>query len=205
MPSLRITVGALTLASLVTATTPAGAKPPPPKTYNRTHNKTHNKSKHAVRRHDALHASAGGSTHGQINDGVTLTPFPSQASATRRALAENRRDRLADAEKAARAATVEGDRWETVLFHLRDLDSRSDPEGCFWRLVAYYRQGQIERARRVRETCELPSRDLAMLEAEDAEAASIQTPLALAEAEQAPAPVANPAAYAGAPPTRHER
>jgi len=56
-----------------------------------------------------------------------------------------------------------------VLFDLRDLDSRSDPEGCFWRLVAYYRLGQIERARQVRQTCELPSRDQAILEAEDAD------------------------------------
>ena len=149
--------------------------------------------------------SAVGPTHGAINENVTLTPFPSQASATRRALAQNRRDRLADAEKAARAAAVEGDRWETVLFHLRDLDSRSDPEGCFWRLVAYYRLGQIERARQVRQTCELPSRDHAILEAEEAEASSIQAPLALAERDHAPPPVANPSAYAGAPPTRQDK
>ena len=118
---------------------------------------------------------------------------------------QNRRDHLTDAEKAARAAAVEGDRWETVLFHLRDLDSRSDPEGCFWRLVAYYRLGQVERARQVRQTCELPSRDQAILEAEDAEAASIQAPLALAERDHAPAPLANPAAYGGAPPTRQDK
>ncbi|HSS39295.1 MAG TPA: hypothetical protein VLT58_11045, partial [Polyangia bacterium] len=165
----------------------------------------HGKSKHWVHRNDASHTTATGPTHGTINEDVTLTPFPSQASATRRALSQNRRDHLTDAEQAARAAAVEGDRWETVLFHLRDLDSRSDPEGCFWRLVAYYRLGQIERARQVRQTCELPSRDQAILEAEDAEAASIQAPLALAERDHAPAPVANPAAYGGAPPTRQDR
>jgi hypothetical protein len=92
-----------------------------------------------------------------------------------------------------------------VLFHLRDLDSRSDPEGCFWRLVAYYRLGQIERARQVQQTCELPSRDLAILEAEDAEAASLQPPLALAERDHPPPPMANPSPYTGAPPTRLDR
>jgi hypothetical protein len=201
MASLRITVGAVTLGLVLAATAPASAKPPAPK----KHNTTHGKSKHWVHRNDGVHAPAARPTQGVINEGVTLTPFPSQASATRRALAQNRRDRLADAEQAARAAAVEGDRWQTVLFHLRDLDSRSDPEGCFWRLVAYYRLGQLERARQVRETCELPSRDQAILEAEDAEAASIQAPLALAEREHAPPPVANPSAYAGAPPTRLDR
>ncbi len=102
-------------------------------------------------------------------------------------------------------ATAQDDRWQTVLFHLRDLDSRADPEGCFWRLVAYYRLGQIERAKQVRRTCELPSRDEAMLEAEEAEAASMQPPLALAEMDHPPAPVPNPAPYSGAPPTRHDK
>ncbi|HVY37210.1 MAG TPA: hypothetical protein VHM31_04725 [Polyangia bacterium] len=201
MASLRTTVGAVTLGVVLAATAPAGAKPPAPK----KHHAAHGKSKHWAHRNDGLRAATAGPTHGAINEDVTLTPFPSQALATRRALAQNRRDRLTDAETAARAAAVEGDRWETVLFHLRDLDSRSDPEGCFWRLVAYYRLGQVERARQVRQTCDLPSRDLAILEAEDAEAASIQTPLALAERDHVPPPVANPAAYAGAPPTRQER
>jgi hypothetical protein len=200
MASLRTTIGAVTLGVVLAASAPAGAKPPAPK----KHHHTHGKSKHWVHRNDGSHA-AGGPAHGPINEEVMLTPFPSQASATRRALAQNRRDRLTDAEKAARAAAVEGDRWETVLFHVRDLDSRSDPEGCFWRLVAYYRLGQIERARQVRQTCELPSRDQAILEAEDAEAASLQAPLALAERDHPPVPVVNPAAYAGAPPTRQER
>ena len=141
---------------------------------------------------------------GEINENIKLTPFPSQAEATRRALAQNRRDMLDDAEKAARGSATD-DRWQTVLFHLREIDARSDPEGCFWRLVAYYRQGQIQRARQVRDTCELPPRDLALLEAEDAEAAAMQPSMALAETDHPPAPVANPAPYSGAPPTRFER
>ena len=162
----------------------------------------HGKSKHWVHRND-LPAPAK-SAYGPINENVMLTPFPSQASATRKALAQNRRDRLVDAEQAARNA-AQDDRWQTVLFHLRDLDSRSDPEGCFWRLVAYYRLGQLERARQIRQTCDLPSRDQALLEAEDAQAASIQAPLALADLDHPPAPVANSGAYAGAPPTHLEK
>jgi len=141
---------------------------------------------------------------GAINESISITPFPSQAAATRRALAQNRRDLLDDAEKAARGTAV-NDRWQTVLFDLRDLDARSDPEGCFWRLVAYYRLGQVQRARGIRDKCELPPRDLAMLEAEDAQAASLQPPMALAEIDHPPAPVPNPSPYAGAPPTRLDR
>src|SRR5579871_4410848 len=37
-----------------------------------------------------------------INESIDLTPFPSQAGATKKALAQNRRDHLDDAEKAAR-------------------------------------------------------------------------------------------------------
>lgn len=163
--------------------------------------RTHGKSKRWVHRDDAAAAPV---THGAMNDTIRLTPFPSQAAATQRALAQNRRDVLVDAEKAARGSAA-GDRWQTVLFHLRDIDARSDPEGCFWRLVAYYRLGQIQRARQLRDTCELPPRDLALLEAEDVEAAALQPPLALAEADHPPAPVANPAPYAGAAPTRFDR
>ena len=86
---------------------------------------------------------------GTINEDVTLTPFPSHAGAAKKALAQNRRDQLDDAERAARAPE-QAERWQTVLFHLRDLDARSDSEGCFWRLVSYYRLGQIERARSLR-------------------------------------------------------
>jgi hypothetical protein len=124
--------------------------------------------------------------------------------ATRRALAQNRRDMLDDAEKIARGSAAD-DRWDKVLWHLREIDARSDPEGCFWRLVAYYRMGQIQRARQLRPSCDLPPRDLALLEAEDAEAAAMQPPVALAEIDHPPPPVANPAPYAGAPPTKFER
>jgi hypothetical protein len=168
------------------------------------------KPPHAVKRARGkstrpVHRDAAIPAHGTINESISLTPFPSQADATRRALAQNRRDLLADAEKAARGSAAGDDRWQTVLFHLRDLDARSDSEGCFWRLVAYYRLGQIQRARQVRDTCELPPRDLALLEAEDAEAAALQPPLAVAQVDHPPAPVVNPAPYAGAPPTRFER
>jgi hypothetical protein len=160
--------------------------------------KPHGKSAHWAHRDEARAATS------TINESISITPFPSQADATKRALAQNRRDLLADAEKAARASSID-DRWQTVLFDLRDLDARSDPEGCFWRLVAYYRLGQIERAREIRDKCELPPRDLAMLEAEDASAASLQPPMAMAEVDHRPAPVANPAPYAGASPTRVDR
>ena len=101
-----------------------------------------------------------------INESVELTPFPSQAGATKKALAQNRRDQLEDAEKVARGA-ADGDRWQTVLFHLRNLDARSDSEGCFWRLVAYYRLGQIERARALRGGCGFVPKDAALIEAEE--------------------------------------
>jgi len=199
MASLRSIRGALaaTLLLSVTLVASASAKSPP-----RKRPAPHGKSKHWVHRNDPGGASR--TARNAINENVTLTPFPSQAAATRHALAQNRRDHLDDAERAARAA-AQNDRWSTVLFDLRDLDSRSDPEGCFWRLVAYYRLGQIDRARQVRQTCELPPRDQAILEAEDAEAAAIQPPLALAERDRAPEPVANPAPYGGAAPTRLDR
>lgn len=161
----------------------------------------HGKSARWVHRNDP---PAGKEYDGVINDNVKITPFPSQASAAQKALAENRREVLADAEKAARSPSVD-DRWQTVLFHLRDLDGRSDPEGCFWRLVAYYRLGQVDRARAIGDKCDLPPRDRAILEAEEAEALSLQPPVALAEHDRAPAPVANPSPYAGAPPTRLDR
>ncbi|HVV50931.1 MAG TPA: hypothetical protein VHO06_14790, partial [Polyangia bacterium] len=137
------------------------------------------------------------------NDGVDLTPFPSHAGAAKKALAQNRRDHLDDAEKAARSAD-QADRWQTVLFFLRDLDARADPEGCFWRLVAYYRLGQIDRARALRGKCDLDPKDMVMIEAEDDQAARLQGPTALADTEPAAA-VSNPAPYAGAAPVRVER
>src|SRR5579871_815668 len=104
-----------------------------------------------------------------INESIDLTPFPSQAGATKKALAQNRRDHLDDAEKAARGPE-QGERWQNVLFHLRDLDARSDSEGCFWRLVAYYRLGQLERARALRAGCDFVPKDAALIEAEDEKA-----------------------------------
>ncbi len=138
-----------------------------------------------------------------INENVTITPFPSNPGAAKKALAQNRRDQIDDAEKAARSPD-QADRWQTVLFHLRNLDARSDSEGCFWRLVAYYRLGQMERARSLRQACELGGKDASLIESEDEEAARLQPPTALADKEP-PAAVANPAPYAGAAPTRLER
>jgi hypothetical protein len=151
-----------------------------------------------VARQKAAHPAAPAT----INDEVTITPFPSQASAAKKALAQNRRDQLDDAEKAARSP-AQDDRWATVLFHLRNLDARSDPEGCFWRLVAYYRLGQVERARTLKQNCELAPRDEAAIAAEDAQAGSLQPAVTLAQKE--PPPVANPAPYAGTGPARVDR
>jgi hypothetical protein len=150
------------------------------------------------------HAQAGksGTKSGTINEDVTLTPFPSHAGAAKKALAQNRRDQLDDAEKAARAPE-QAERWQTVLFHLRDLDARADSEGCFWRLVSYYRLGQIERARSLRPACELAPKDAAIIEAEDEQAAGLQSTGTLADKE--PAPVGNLAPYAGAGPSRVDR
>ena len=135
-----------------------------------------------------------------INEDVSLTPFPSHANAAKKALSQNRRDQLDDAEKAARGAD-QSDRWQTVLFHLRNLDARSDSEGCFWRLVAYYRLGQVDRARALRQACDLVPKDAAVIEAEDEQAAQLQPAATVAEKDQ-PAVVGNPAPYAGAPPAK---
>ena len=139
---------------------------------------------------------------GTINEDVTLTPFPSHAGAAKKALAQNRRDQLDDAEKAARAPE-QAERWQTVLFHLRDLDARADSEGCFWRLVSYYRLGQIERARSLRPACELAPKDTGIIEAEDEQAARLQAAGTLADKE--PAPVGNLAPYAGDGPAKVDR
>jgi hypothetical protein len=159
---------------------------------------THAKPTHSVRK-KAGHAQAAKT----INEDVTLTPFPSHAGAARKALAQNRRDQLDDAEKAARNPE-QADRWQTVLFHLRDLDARSDSEGCFWRLVAYLRLGQVERARTLRQACELPPKDAAIIETEDEQAAQLQSAATLAEKEPAAA-AGNPAPYAGAAPAKLDR
>ncbi len=143
-----------------------------------------------------------GTKAGAINEDVTLTPFPSHAGAAKKALAQNRRDQLDDAERAARAPE-QAERWQTVLFHLRDLDARSDSEGCFWRLVSYYRLGQIERARSLRPACELAAKDTGIIEAEDEQAARLQVAGTLADKE--PAPAGNLAPYAGDGPSKIDR
>jgi hypothetical protein len=139
---------------------------------------------------------------GTINENVTLTPFPSHAGAAKKALAQNRRDQLDDAEKAARSPD-QAERWQTVLFHLRDLDARSDSEGCFWRLVSYYRLGQIERARTLRQACELVPKDAGIIEAEDEQAERGQPAGALADKD--PTTAGNLAPYTGEGPARVDR
>ena len=134
---------------------------------------------------------------------VTLTPFPSHADAAKKALAQNRRDQLDDAEKAARGPD-QAERWQTVLFHLRDLDARSDSEGCFWRLVSYYRLGQIERARSLRQACELGAQGRRRSSRpRTSRRRACRPPTALADKD--PAPVANLAPYAGDGPAKVDR
>jgi hypothetical protein len=101
-----------------------------------------------------------------------LESFPGDSKAVKKAFAETRRDQLVDAEKAARDATSP-DRWRTVLFMLRGLPERTDPEACFWRVLSFYRLGEIQRARVLRENCELPPKDSAALNAEDATASGV--------------------------------
>jgi hypothetical protein len=101
-----------------------------------------------------------------------ITAFPNDVKAVDKAFAETRRDQLNDAEKAARDERSP-DRWRTVLFMLRGLNERTDPEACFWRVLSFYRLGEIDRARAVREGCELPAKDSAVLNAEDATAAGV--------------------------------
>jgi hypothetical protein len=141
-----------------------------------------------------------------------VTPFPSHAGAAKKALAQNRRDQLDDAEQAARgkssgSSASSDDRWGTVLFHLRSLDSRNDAEACFWRVMAYYRLGEIARARRIREICELPAKDQTLLDNEDATAGALQPPQLLPEfvaaGERPPELIINPAPYAGPPPLKN--
>ena len=143
-----------------------------------------------------------------ISGNAQVTPFPSHAAAARKALAQNRRDQLDDAEKAARAEHQE-DRWHTVLFSLREFDARSDAEACFWRVLAYYRLGEMVRARHTRELCTLGPKEEAVLDAEDAMCGSLQPasvmPEMVAAGERPPAPVANPASYVGAAPVRIDR
>jgi hypothetical protein len=136
----------------------------------------------------------------EINEDAHVTPFPSVAVHAKKALAQNRRDQLIDAEQAARG-DKQPDRWWTVLFHLRELDSRNDPEACFWRVVAYYRLGELARARALRASCEPPPGIQAALDNEDAISTTLQPvgalPEMLAAGEKPPAPVMNPDPYTG--------
>ena len=136
----------------------------------------------------------------EINEDAKVTPFPSFAGHAQKALAQNRRDQLVDAEQAARAER-QADRWWTVLFHLRELDSRNDPEACFWRVVAYYRLGELAKARALRGACEPPQPVQTALDAEDALSTTLQPVSALPEmaaaGEKPPAPVVNADPYGG--------
>jgi hypothetical protein len=136
----------------------------------------------------------------EINEDAHVTPFPSFAPHAKKALDQNRRDQLVDAEQAARAKQSP-DRWWTVLFHLRELDSRNDPEACFWRIVSYYRLGELARARALRSMCEPPPGVQTALDNEDALSSTLQPVAALPEmvaaGEKAPPPVVNPDPYGG--------
>jgi hypothetical protein len=153
-----------------------------------------------------------------INDQAPpITPFPEDAKAVKKAFAETRRDQLVDAEKAARDAKSP-DRWRTVLFMLRGIPERTDTEACFWRVLSFYRLGEIQRARTLREGCDLPSKDSSVLNAEDVVASGIPEMGTVAvddgfgppggvagsggKAEVKPAPPPAAAAYTGPNPTR---
>ena len=150
--------------------------------------------------------TGGDGGHPIAND-VQLVPFPSHAEAVRKALADNRRDQLSDAEKAARAPKQD-DRWQTVLFSLRALDARGDVEACFWRVLAYYRLGEVTRARTIRQLCAFGPKEEASLDAEEALSGTLQPaavlPDMVAAGEQPPPAIANPAPYSGASPDRFE-
>jgi hypothetical protein len=84
---------------------------------------------------------------------------------------------------------------------LRELDSRNDPEACFWRVVAYYRLGELARARSLRNLCEPPAAVQAVLDNEDAMSTTLQPVAALPEmaaaGEKPPTPVVNSDPYGG--------
>ncbi|HVZ74728.1 MAG TPA: hypothetical protein VHJ20_20235 [Polyangia bacterium] len=151
----------------------------------------------------------------KINENAPpIVPFGENAKTVKQAFAENRRDQLKDAEQAARAEKSP-DRWRTVLFHLHGMPEHGDSETCFWRVLSFYRLGEIERARKVREGCDLPAKDSSLLNQEDARATgtpSIEDLQRAALAEQngeaakdagvAPEPPTAP--YSGPAPTRYE-
>jgi hypothetical protein len=130
-----------------------------------------------------------------------IVAFPHEAKAVEKAFSETRRDQLIDAEKAARDEKSP-DRWRTVLFMLRGLPERTDPEACFWRVLAFYRLGEIDRARAVREDCDLPAKDGSALNAEDATAAHVPKMGSVARQDQffVPAGASEPKKEPAAPP-----
>jgi hypothetical protein len=156
------------------------------------------------------------STHFINETAPPIEPFPGDPKAFKRAFAETRRDQLADAEKAARDIKSP-DRWRTVLFMLRGLPEHADPEACFWRVLAFYRLGEVTRGRTLREGCDLPAKDSSTLNAEDALVSGVPAmgtiarddgfgpqPAAVkanAEARAAPPPVTAP--YTGPSPQVH--
>jgi hypothetical protein len=172
---------------------PAGGKTPVRKHRRAKSRTAHDAKKAAARTLPDPHA---------IDHDVMLTPFPSHAAETRKALEQNRREQLADAERAAREGSGT-DRWDTVLFDVRELDSRADTEACFWRVVAYYRKGEIDRARALRTACELPAKDDAVAEGEDARASQLRE--SAAPPSRGAGAVADAARYDGPAPTRVER
>jgi len=165
------------------------------------------KSKRGRSRTAKKQKGTGGDGGHPIANDVQLVPFPSHAEAVRKALADNRRDQLSDAEKAARAPKQD-DRWQTVLFSLRALDARGDVEACFWRVLAYYRLGEVTRARTIRQLCAFAPKEEASLDAEEALSGTLQPaavmPDMLAAGEQPPPAISNPAPYSGASPDRFE-
>jgi hypothetical protein len=169
------------------ATKDAGKKKPPART----------------RRRPAKKGAAAPGLHAIPEGAPKITPFPTETRAVDKAFAEHRREQLAGVEQVARAAKQD-DRWRTVLFELRDFDAYSDPEACFWRVLAYYRLGEVARARGLRQGCELAPRDRATLDGEDGAAASLQpaVPVQEAEARGGAEPVANASPYTGPQPAR---
>jgi hypothetical protein len=145
-----------------------------------------------------------------------VAAFPAETKqAYEKAFAENRRGQLVDAEKAARAEKSP-DRWRTVLFMLTGLNDNGDSEACFWRVLSFYRLGEIDRARAVRAVCELPVKDSSALNAEDAlvsrtpamgtgaheDQFTATTPVAADAPDAAPAPPPPVAPYTGPSPQR---
>jgi hypothetical protein len=218
--TLMILAAALVLAE---APAPARAAPAQPTTTNPPaqagakptalkKKKTRKSPRVPKSRRPAAADRAAADAHRITETAPRITAFPSESHAVDKAFAENRRGQIEDAERAARAAKQD-DRWHTVLFHIRELDSRNDPEACFWRVLAYYRLGEVGRARTMRQTCDLPGKDNESLNAEDAAAAALQPTASLGEMRAAgaldtevqprgAAPVANEAPYTGARPTR---